>query len=182
MIQGAEAIVTFEGESVHKRRIAKGYRHPAIDARLIAQRTRTEARILERLKGIVGIPRLICVDDDNLIIDRINAEPYAGQNIGRELATIIFAMHERGVTHADITPKNVLVSDQAYLIDFGLATFSDRIEDRAYDLSMTRETFSAYPGFSEALIEAYRSLLLDTAAFDERIARIRERGRNKKKS
>ena len=87
MIRGAEAIVTFEEEAVRKRRVAKGYRHPLIDSRLIAQRTRTEAKILERLSDVEGIPRLIGVEGDDLLIDRIDAEPYAGQSIARELAS-----------------------------------------------------------------------------------------------
>lgn len=181
MIRGAEAIVTFEDERVIKERVPKGYRHRAIDAALITSRTRKEAKVLERLSGIDGIPRLLEHDDTRLVIERIRAEPYDGQRIEAHLASIIFAMHEHGVIHADITPKNVLVGKSVHLVDFGLAEFSDRIEDRAYDLSMVRETFSAYPSFRERLIEAYRELLEDPRAFDDRIRRIESRGRNKKK-
>ena len=181
MIRGAEAIVTFEDGLVRKRRVRKGYRHENIDEKLIAQRTRTEAAILQRLEGIRGVPRLISVEESDLLLERVEAEPYAGQPIARALAHLIHDVHERGVTHADVSPKNVLVSEQVYLIDYGLASFSDRIEDRAYDLFMTNETFSAYAGFAEELISAYRELLEDPTSFDERMERIGTRGRHKKK-
>ena len=181
MIRGAEAIVTFEDDAVVKERVAKGYRHARIDAQLIAQRTRSEAKILERLAGVRGVPRLNSVEGHTLRIERVHAEPYAGQSVAEELARVIFAIHERGVIHADITPKNVLVGSEVWLIDYGLADFSERLEDQAYDLTMTKETFSSHPGFSEALISAYRELLDDPNAFDERVERIEARGRHKKK-
>ncbi|MFT4308011.1 MAG: phosphotransferase [Candidatus Woesearchaeota archaeon] len=181
MIRGAEAIVTFEDGLVRKRRVRKGYRDERIDEKLITQRTRTEAAILQRLEGIRGVPRLVSVEGSDLLIERIEAEPYAGQPIARALAQLIHDVHERGVTHADVSPKNILVLEQVYLIDYGLSSFSDRIEDRAYDLFMTHETFSAYAGFAEELISAYRELLEDPSPFDERIERIGTRGRHKKK-
>ncbi|MBD3313686.1 Kae1-associated serine/threonine protein kinase, partial [Candidatus Woesearchaeota archaeon] len=51
LAQGAEAKLFKEGGSILKQRFSKSYRHPLIDNLLRKQRTRQEARILERLEA-----------------------------------------------------------------------------------------------------------------------------------
>lgn len=184
--RGAEAIVTFEDETVRKRRLSKGYRHPRIDAELVRTRTKREARVLTKLVDMDGVPGLVSSSGSELVIERIVAPSFErapAPSRATELARVLFEVHARGISHGDVTPRNVLVSTRVWLIDYGLAEFTDRIEDHAYDLAMCEETFSAYDGFYEALIAAYRSLLPRTRleAFDARLAKIRSRGRHKTK-
>lgn len=46
--QGAEAIIIHEGNSIIKDRIGKKYRHPDLDKKIIKQRTKREAKLLEK--------------------------------------------------------------------------------------------------------------------------------------
>lgn len=185
---GAEARVTREDEVIVKERVSKGYRHPAIDAQLIRERTKREARVLERLQGSEGIPSLASSSENTLRVAYIEGPTFDEApelSLAEPLARILLSVHEAGVSHGDVSPKNVIIGSRGpVLIDFGLAQFTDRIEDRAIDLTMTRETFSSYPGFFEALLEAYRALLDDGTRriLDERIGKIDLRGRNKQKN
>lgn len=184
---GAEAIVTFEERMVRKRRVHKGYRHPAIDAELIRSRTKREARVLTKLAGVAGVPKLVSSEQSELVIERIDAPSFErapAPERAAELAQLLFEIHARGIAHGDVTPRNVLVGRKLWLIDYGLSDFTDRIEDQAYDIAMCEETFSAYDGFYSALVDAYRALLPHARleAFDARLARIRSRGRHKKKA
>ncbi len=143
--RGAEAVLTFSEQSVHKERLAKTYREPTLDARLRKARNRKEAKILAECP--VRCPKLISSDEFSLTMEFIdgprlrdalnkkNAAQY-----GAELGTMIRKLHEHDIIHGDLTTSNVLVKDGLVLIDFGLSVHSKRREDRAVDLHVLRET------------------------------------------
>ena len=66
------------------------------------------------------------------IIDSGALPPPKALAIAKQLACALAAAHERGVIHADVTPSNVLVSDDqrldVKLVDFGLAELRDGLE------------------------------------------------------
>lgn len=66
------------------------------------------------------------------LIDRGALPPPKALAIAKQLACALAAAHERGVIHADVTPSNVLVSDDeslsVKLVDFGLAELRDGLE------------------------------------------------------
>ena len=49
--QGAEAIISLEKNQITKERISKSYRLPIIDKRLRKSRTKSEAKIINKLFG-----------------------------------------------------------------------------------------------------------------------------------
>ncbi|MEZ4363644.1 MAG: serine/threonine-protein kinase [Kofleriaceae bacterium] len=69
------------------------------------------------------------------MIDRGALQPSEAVSIARQLGSALAAAHERGVIHADVTPSNVLVSDDPHravkLVDFGLAELRDGLERQA---------------------------------------------------
>ena len=96
-----------------------------------------ESKILDKLKDIPNIPRVIYFDNtiDETIyisepfgIDFINAINLFQINVQDlkkykdQLITILKNIHQREVVHMDIKPENlILFEDQLYLIDFGLS-------------------------------------------------------------
>lgn len=66
------------------------------------------------------------------IVDRGALPPPRAIAIARQLTCALAAAHERGVIHADVTPSNILVSDdengEVKLVDFGLAELRDGLE------------------------------------------------------
>ncbi|MBI2930398.1 MAG: phosphotransferase [Planctomycetes bacterium] len=91
---------------------------------------RREFAILRHLEGIAGIPRAIAiVGGAALVTEFINGRHIGKYKPGelsdevfRQLAATVAAMHARGVAHLDLRQKkNILVADRPYLIDFANA-------------------------------------------------------------
>jgi len=101
-------------------------------------RLRDETRILERLNGIGGVPRLAApVVAGSLVMEDVHGTSLATivqrqrldenqlLDIAIDLAQVVSGMHRRGVLHKDINPHNILLCGserRVALIDFGLAT------------------------------------------------------------
>ena len=56
---GAEAIIILRENEIIKKRVKKSYRINELDERIRKLRTRSEARILDRARKIVPVPKLI---------------------------------------------------------------------------------------------------------------------------
>ena len=184
---GAEATIERTETGVRKTRPVKAYRHPDLDLSLRRFRTRREAKVLQRLP--VPGPRLLLVDDRTMVVEmeflegaqlrdvlcEDNAERY-----GRELGVIVRALHDGNIVHGDLTTSNVLVVDEALrLIDFGLSVFSDKVEDKAVDLHLLKESLSAkHPLLSlwDHVVAGYGE-----GVVWERLVAVEKRGRYKQK-
>ncbi len=177
---GAEARVRIDADRVTKRRLPKGYRHPALDARLRRRRTAKEAR-LTSLARREGVPTPIVYDVDppegRIVFERVGAmdlraalTPERMRTVGRHLATI----HEAGFVHGDLTPRNVRVGcrdgpsddareqiDRTYLIDFGLGYHTDHVEDHAMDLHVFERSLAGTATDPETCREAFEAGYLD---------------------
>jgi len=184
--RGAEAVVTINEDLVEKRRIRKVYRQDSLDSRLIAERTRAEARLISLARrGGVPTPVIRDVTPDTLVMERVEGalmketllEPdlqIAGETIGK--------LHATGIVHGDLTTSNMIMRDsRCVLIDFGLSMVSKEIEARGVDMHVLFQTLEstteAYPELKQAFIRGYRS---NFSASDEVILReqeIERRGR-----
>jgi len=149
--RGAEAIITLEDnpKRVLKNRISKGYRIKEIDDELRKTRTRKEAKILQKLKGLT--PQLISTDksskiemehiEGSLIKDIIDEKPLLGKEIGKQTGI----MHDEDIIHGDLTTGNMLLdkNNNIKFIDFGLSYQSTKDEDKAVDLHLLLEALES---------------------------------------
>lgn len=185
--QGAEAKLYRDGEAVIKERVRKGYRHPKIDEALRAQRTRREAKVLERLP--VPGPSLIGHDragritmsylEGDALVTILDGHIALAEEVGRKAAQL----HDAGIIHGDLTTSNMLLHDgKVHFIDFGLSFFSERIEDKAVDVHLFRQALEskhyriakkAYDAFLAGYQPADREQVL------ARLEQVERRGRYK---
>ncbi len=192
--QGAEAII-YKKDNIIKDRIKKNYRIKEKDERLRTYRTRREAKILDKLKGIIPVPKLIKVDDKKKIIEmeeikgskvRDVLEMSDYEELSKEIGEKIAIMHNNNIIHGDLTTSNMIQSNEIYFIDFGLSFFSHKIEDKAVDLHLLKQALESkhYKIFEEcfrAALEGYRKAD-DYEAIMKRFEQVEKRGRYKNRS
>ncbi|MFB6219095.1 MAG: bifunctional N(6)-L-threonylcarbamoyladenine synthase/serine/threonine protein kinase [Halobacteriaceae archaeon] len=203
-VRGAEATVDID-ETVEKRRVEKGYRHPALDRRLRRDRTVMEARLASEARRR-GVPTPVVYDVDvpaaTLTLQRVGDRdlrdaptPERVRAVAGHLATL----HGAGLVHGDPTTRNVRVAEadgsgaaadtgaaadsdgeRVVLIDFGLGYHTDDVEDYAMDLHVLGGSLRGTAPDPEELVGAveagYRDAGGDPAVLD-RLAEIAGRGR-----
>jgi len=187
---GAEARVDFSEHSVVKTRVPKGYRHPALDVSLRKNRNRREAVMLR--KAPVRVPAVIAVDEFSITMERINGERLRDKltsdttaRYASALGTMLATLHAADITHGDLTTSNIMVEDATdalVLIDFGLAKDTKRVEEKAVDLHVLRETLNgSHPLLADAFWEAFSASYGADSPVLERLRAVEKRGRNKAK-
>ncbi|WP_255195061.1 bifunctional N(6)-L-threonylcarbamoyladenine synthase/serine/threonine protein kinase [Halorarius litoreus] len=172
-VRGAEALVSI-GERVRKERVAKSYRHPALDERLRRERTRSEARLTSEARR-EGVPTPVVYDVDDhdaaLTFERVGDADLREQLVEsrvRDLGRHLAACHAAGVVHGDPTPRNVRVDDdRTYLIDFGLGYYTEDVEDYAMDLHVFAESLAGTADDADALQAAFEAAYREVG--DERV-------------
>ena len=183
MKQGAEAVVTFSDRTVEKRRLPKHYREPALDRRLIAERTRMEARLMAAArKGGVPTPVIRDITADTIVMERIPGPLLAGElhpEDLRESGRMVGRLHSSGIMHGDLTTSNIILRQpdrRPVLIDFGLSQATAELEQRGVDIHVLFQTLgSTAPDQASALIGAFLSGYRETfPAADDVITREHE--------
>jgi predicted ATPase/signal transduction histidine kinase len=103
------------------------------------ERYRREFGILQRLRGMQGVPQVYAYERIDgrpaLLLGEVEGEPLSEMmgsqvelsralGLAISLASTLAELHRRGVIHKDIKPSNIIVtpSDETCLIDFGIAT------------------------------------------------------------
>lgn len=164
--RGAEAVVTMDGNQVKKRRVRKAYRQPSLDARLIAERTRAEARLISMARRS-GVPTPVIRDvtSDTLTMEQVNGtllkETLSSPEI-EEAGKTVGRLHAAGIVHGDLTTSNMIMRDsRCVLIDFGLSMVSRELEARGVDVHVLFQTLESttdeYPELIQAFCRGYRS-------------------------
>ncbi|MCD6323770.1 MAG: Kae1-associated kinase Bud32, partial [Desulfurococcales archaeon] len=172
MALGAEAALyeaSFLGlEAVIKVRRRKDYRAEALDRVLRVRRTSLEAKILRDLRTAgLHVPALFYVDTEEgvLVMERVEgkllrdliAEGAEVCRALREVGREVGVMHNKGIIHGDLTTSNMVLSGSTpYIIDFGLAKYSNRLEDVATDIHLfIRSVEATHFGVKEELIKCF---------------------------
>ncbi|MEK6976285.1 MAG: bifunctional N(6)-L-threonylcarbamoyladenine synthase/serine/threonine protein kinase [Candidatus Thermoplasmatota archaeon] len=175
--RGAEAVIVpgphLGRDAVRKVRAPRPYRHPALDVRLRAERTRDEAALLVTARA-AGVPVPVLYDADRtattLTMERIPGRTLREALADDDAATAarrlhalgqaVARLHDGGATHGDLTAGNVLVPDGAgpgglIVIDFGLGQSTRESEPRGVDLHLVEEALEAGDARSAALFAAF---------------------------
>jgi len=194
--EGAEARI-YSGEFLGSRiavkeRVSKAYRVKTLDSAIISQRTRSEARTmaLARSAGVL-VPSLVFVEGN-----RISMELVEGKTLNRlmdsmpskrltavmgELGRYLGLMHNVDIAHGDYTTANALVSKRGtYVIDFGLASITKSVEDKALDLLLMKRSVGARAFLP--FLRSYGRAGKDHKAVIERLLEIERRGRYQNRS
>jgi TP53 regulating kinase and related kinases len=155
---GAEAkieLVEWYGKlAIRKTRIPKEYRSPALDHKLRTTRTKAEAELLHAARIVgVDVPEVYYANPETTEIVMEFSQGNLLKNIrDKKLGCHIFEtlgafaarLHTNGIIHGDLTTKNVIHSNgRTVLIDFGLAFFSDRLEDKAEDMHLLKQAIKS---------------------------------------
>jgi len=154
--KGAEASLFRDGNTLIKRRLKKSYRQSELDERLRKSRTKREAKILEKAKEIIPVPKLLSTDLKNfslkmeflsgiLVKDFFDREG-GGKivKISQDIGNSISKLHQKNIIHDDLTTSNLILHQgKIFFIDFGLGFHSTRLEDKAMDLVVLKKALMA---------------------------------------
>ena len=194
-------------DAVFKFRRPFIYRLKVLDDAIRRQRTAREAEMIHDAKRSgARTPLLYFVDAGNALIvmqwvkglrlkEALYSLPPEGlDRVFAELGGEVARLHAFGITHGDLTTSNVLLDDdhndrgnnrrELTLIDFGLSLRTRRLEDRAVDLRLVKETLTG--AHSEIASKAYSALLEgyggeagpgEVRAVTRQVAEIERRGR-----
>jgi TP53 regulating kinase-like protein len=174
--RGAEAVLIKDrrqGEAVLiKDRVRKGYRVPELDKKIRSQRTRTEERLLGRARRAgVRAPRVWSASGHGIVMEFVEGPTVKevlnglpGKDrlaVYREIGRAAASLHRAGIMHGDLTTSNMVLRDgrpgELFVIDFGLARTSQRVEDHAVDLFLLYEALKA--AHFRFLDEAWKSII-----------------------
>jgi Kae1-associated kinase Bud32 len=174
--RGAEAVLSRserDGQAVVvKDRISKGYRVPELDNAIRSQRTKTESRLLARARRAgLRAPRVLSASGSVIEIEFIEGptvkEAFNGMDkrarleVCEQIGKAAARLHAAGIMHGDLTTSNLVLKggspDELYVIDFGLARTSARVEDHAVDLYLLYEALKA--AHFRFLDEAWRTII-----------------------
>lgn len=199
--RGAEAVLKKgkrQGESILlKDRVRKGYRANELDRKIRSQRTKTEERLLARARRSgVQTPRVWEASGYEIVMEWLDGPTVKEglNNMERKNRLIVYerighaaaSLHRAGIMHGDLTTSNMILRDgrpdQLFLIDFGLAKTSQRVEDQAVDLFLLYEALKAahFRFLDEAwknIIKAYKYNYSIARQILERLEKIERRRR-----
>lgn len=160
-MRGAEAVLErrrlLGRDVVVKTRMPKSYRISQLDIKLRAERTRSEARLLNRAKAAGAMcPTVLEVEEFAITMGLVEGErPAMDAAQSREAGAALAKLHTGDIIHGDFTPANLIMGPQGLVvIDFGLGFVSNDIEDKAVDV-FTMLRALREPKAKDALIEGY---------------------------
>ncbi|MCX6778079.1 MAG: KEOPS complex kinase/ATPase Bud32 [Candidatus Micrarchaeota archaeon] len=187
--KGAEAEL-YEAEiigktAVIKDRIRKKYRIPQIDVELRKTRTKREAKLLTEAK-IAGVrcPLVYQIGEFTITMSRIGGKLMKDSLKGRRLpgnlrtaGKYLALLHLAGIIHGDYTTANVMVDGtEVTIIDFGLGSFSEDLEDKAVDVLLMKKSLGSKKLYAHFL-SGYAKANPKSKKVLERLAEVERRGR-----
>ena len=155
--RGAEADVYStmwdKKKAILKIRKVKSYRNSLLDQKIRKQRTSRESQIISQVKSFgISTPLIYFMDINKCsilmqYIDGKIVRYLKGNDIVKvcsEIGQIVGTMHKNGIMHGDLTTSNfILDKKKLFLIDFGLASRTEKPDDHAVDLRLFKEILNS---------------------------------------
>ncbi|MGC8651845.1 MAG: KEOPS complex kinase/ATPase Bud32 [Candidatus Micrarchaeia archaeon] len=189
--EGAEAHIyettVFGKAAVLKYRQIKRYRIKALDEALRAKRTKIEARALITAQGAgIKVPGVLLVGRYEIFLERIEgitladifakSAAKAPAKVLKDAGTYLAMLHAHNIVHGDYTPANIMLSKgTTYIIDFGLSTFTNSMEDKALDLLLMKRSLQR--GEFDEFEKSYKKHYASSTEILKRMRGIELRGR-----
>ena len=158
---GAEAVIEetdYLGlHAVRKTRVEKGYRHPILDSRLRASRTKNEIRVMREAR-MAGVRTPVVYDVDLLngsivmeyiegirVKDIINSQPERIPEVCTAIGESVARMHNANVCHGDLTTSNMILtpSGELCILDFSMGSTRCDLEGKGVDIHLMERAFSS---------------------------------------
>jgi Kae1-associated kinase Bud32 len=200
--RGAEAIIYRTDDEIVKHRIKKGYRCKELDIELRKRRTKSESKLMIESRRIgVPTPKIIEIRDFEIVMEFINGEKVKDilDKIDKKIALKICdkiglqiaKLHNYDIIHGDLTTSNFIFHPysgknefEIYFIDFGLGFYSNKIEDKAYDLYLLKQAiktthFINFKWLWNKIIKSYKKGYKDSDKVIKHFENIEKRGRYK---
>ena len=192
--RGAEADVYStmwdKKKAILKIRKVKSYRNSLLDQKIRKQRTTRESQIISQVKSFgISTPLIYFMDINKCsilmqYIDGKIVRDLKGNDIVMvcsEIGQIVGTMHKHGIMHGDLTTSNfILDKKKLFLIDFGLASRTEKPDDHAVDLRLFKEILNSahaevmekswknfQKGYSKAVGMKYSKKILNLVAVIE---------------
>ena len=192
--RGAEADVYStmwdKKKAILKIRKVKSYRNSLLDQKIRKQRTTRESQIISQVKSFgISTPLIYFMDINKCsilmqYIDGKIVRDLKGNDIVKicsEIGQIVGTMHKNGIMHGDLTTSNfILDKKKLFLIDFGLASRTEKPDDHAVDLRLFKEILNSahaevmekswknfQKGYSKAVGMKYSKKILNLVAVIE---------------
>jgi Kae1-associated kinase Bud32 len=136
-----------------KERANKQYRAKELDDQIRKSRTRNEARVMLRaIVAGINVPKLLSVGEYSIHMQKIEGKRLReaklntakSKQVFKSAGEMLAKLHAAGIVHGDFTPANIILSKKGlYLIDFGLASLSNELEDKAVDVLLMEKSISS---------------------------------------
>ena len=192
--RGAEADVYSTAwnkkKAILKIRKQKSYRNSLLDQKIRIQRTIRESQIISQVKSFgISTPLIYFMDTIkcSILMQKIDGKIVRDLkdnnivNICGEIGRVVGLMHKNGIMHGDLTTSNFIVDKKKlFLIDFGLASRTEKPDDHAVDLRLFKEILNSahakvmekswknfQKGYSKSVGTKYCKKILDLVAVIE---------------
>ncbi len=192
LAQGAEAKLFKIEDKVIKDRFIKTYRNKELDSRLRKARTKREAKVLQKVTGLIPSSDYVSHDDKEMkltmkFVDGNVLKDVFDDNFelySRLIAENIALLHSNDIIHGDLTTSNMIFNDKMHFIDFGLSFFSKKTEDKAVDLHLLKQALESkhHKVFEKAftvVLDEYSKKYKEGKEVIERLNIVEKRGRYK---
>ncbi|MEK6875160.1 MAG: RIO1 family regulatory kinase/ATPase [Nanoarchaeota archaeon] len=125
LAQGAEATITLSNNFIIKDRIKKPYRIKEIDEKIRKQRTKKEAKLLEKASSIINCPKPFFIPDK--ISYKIKMPFIKGKKLSEHLNNFqenkqieimkqigqnVAKLHDNNIIHGDLTTSNMILVEE----------------------------------------------------------------------